>query len=168
MKKIGFDIDGVLCDFIRGFYHWFDKPYEDNETWDDPFVFERFHQIIGEEYFWETLKPLINPKIINVPINCYITARPIPSYISYKWLIKNGFPDRPVFSTGVDSQKHNPKIKVIEKLGIDIFIDDKPQHFIEINERSNATCLLMDATWNQKVNAGHLRIKSLSELIKYK
>jgi uncharacterized HAD superfamily protein len=165
MKKTGLDIDGVICHFVKGFYEWFNTPYIEPKAWEDPFIFERFHQIIGEKYFWLELEPLINPFTIKFPVECYITARPIPSYISYLWLINNGFPSRPVFSTGKDSQRHNPKVEVIQDLNLDIFVDDKPQHFFEINKYCpNTTCYLMDAPWNQDVDAGELRLKSLAEL----
>lgn len=164
MKKIGLDIDEVLCDFLKGFYRWFNEPFVEKDEWNDPFVRNNFRQIINDKYFWLDLKPKIDPSVINFPIHCYITARPIPSYISFAWLTKNGFPPAPVFSTGKESQIHNSKVEVIDTVGVEIFVDDKPQHYTEINAHSNAKCFLMNHYTNQNVEAGEDRLFSLADL----
>lgn len=164
MEKIGLDIDGVLCNFIEGFYKFFNEPFTQPQRWEDDLVNRNFKKIANDKWFWLDLKPLVDPKIIKFPIECYITARPIASYISYKWLIDNGFPKAPVFTTGNDAERHNPKTEVISALNLDIFVDDKPQHFYEINKHTNTRCFLMDASWNKSENAGGNRLFSLEEL----
>jgi uncharacterized HAD superfamily protein len=164
MKKIGLDIDGVVCNFLEGFYKWFGKEYIPLDSWEDPFIEAHFHQIKDDKYFWLSLQPQINPSIINFPIYCYITARPTKIEYSFKWLENKGFPTAPVFSSGIDGAIHNPKVDLINFLGIEVFVDDKPQHYSEINQYTNAKCFLMNHHTNIHEKVGDDRLMSLADL----
>lgn len=161
--KIGLDIDGVLCNFIEGFYKHFNEPFVVPTQWDVDFVYDNWSKVVDDEAFWMSLEPLIEPKEINFDIYCYVTARPIPTCITYLWLIKNGFPKAPVFSTGLYSDKHC-KIATIKRLELDYFVDDKWQNFLDINNNTKTTCFLQSHTHNIQEEDGGFRINSLTKL----
>lgn len=76
------------------------------------------------------------------------------------WLVKHGFPTRPVYSVGFEMSK----IEIAKKSGIDIFIDDRFENFTELNN-AGICCFLMDAPHNQKYDVGYKRIKDLKDLV---
>lgn len=147
--KIGLDIDGVLSDFIGGFYKWFGEKMPVIKTWENEFVNERFYIITHEKEFWMSLEPAISPAEINFPVYCYITARPIDSHITFKWLVDNGFPPAPVFGVGSNGSKHDTKVEIVKTLNLDYFVDDKRQHYEQINEETNCVCFLYETTWTE-------------------
>jgi len=146
--KIGLDLDGTIVAFIEGFYKWFGEPMPEIKTWENEFVYKHFKEIAHDKRFWLGLEPLIDPRELDdIPIYCYITARPVDSHISFKWLEMNGFPLAPVFGVGSDGGIHDTKTDIINELGINFFVDDKKQHFDEINTFTNCTCFLIERSW---------------------
>lgn len=77
-----------------------------------------------------------------------------------EWLDKNGFPAVPVYSVGHGVSK----VDVAKRSGIDIFVDDRYENFVELNQ-NGICCFLFDAPHNQRYNVGYKRIKSLNDLI---
>jgi len=65
----------------------------------------------------------------------------------------------PVYSVGHGESK----VSVAKNSGIDIFVDDRFENFVELNNAGVFT-YLFDAPHNQRYNVGHRRIKSLKEL----
>jgi uncharacterized HAD superfamily protein len=55
------------------------------------------------------------------------------------------------------------KIDVAKESGIDIFVDDRFENFVELNN-AGICCYLFDSPHNRRYDVGHKRIKSLSEL----
>lgn len=165
--KIGYDLDGCIVAFIQGFYKWFNKPIPPITTWENDFVNAHFKEIAHNKEFWLGLEPLIHPlELDGVEPYCYITARPVDPHISFKWLEMNGFPLAPVFGVGADGAKHDTKTEIIKELGINIFVDDKKQHFDEINSMTDCTCFLMNTTWTKWENA-EPKLYNFQELKKY-
>ena len=107
-----------------------------------------------------SIKPKIDPKDLPFEPHCYITSRPIPNEWTEQWIAENGFPTMPVYTVGVGESK----VDVAKKSGIDIFIDDRFDNFVELN-RAGICTYLMDAPHNQRYNVGHKRIKNLKDLL---
>ena len=111
------------------------------------------------EEFYANLPVLTNPSDIPFEPHCYITSRPVDVKITEKWLDDNGFPTRPVYCVGTGKSK----VDVALDVGVDIFVDDRYENFVELN-KAGICCFLFDSPLNQKYDVGHKRIKSLKEL----
>lgn len=160
--KIGLDIDEVLCDWVAA---WCEKfGYDLPENWNFSYhTSELFHKLqeSGElEEFYLNLPCKISPSDIPFEPACYITSRSVPSDITKKWIQKNGFPTAPVYTVGFGESK----VEVAKQVDIDIFVDDRFENFVELNNAGVCTFLL-DAPHNRRYDVGHKRIKSLKELI---
>lgn len=159
VPRIGLDIDEVVADFVSAYcakYEITNTP----ELWNfDRELPKRFETLKDDRDFWMSIKPRIDPSSIPFEPHCYVTSRPIPTEWTEQWLSKNGFPTRPVFTVGHDQSK----VKVIQEQGIDWFVDDRYENFVELN-CAGTCCFLMDAPHNRRYNVGHKRIKTLKEL----
>lgn len=160
-KKIGLDIDHVICDWEGAWRAKFGG--EPSTDWNFSYRnFERFKSFSPEELeeFYLGLPVLMKPEDIPFTPHCYITSRSVPQELTMKWLENNGFPCVPVYSVGFGQSK----VDAAKAAGIDIFVDDSFNNFVEMN-KAGITTYLYDATHNQKFNVGHFRIKNLRELI---
>lgn len=159
-KKIGLDIDGVIADFCTHFATYLGRePYTQNH-WNDPFIRENFGVIADNKDFWLTMPVLTKSEDVPFEPACYITARSIDQDVTLKWLADNGFPTAPLYCIGHEQSK----IEVAKNAGIDMFVDDKFENFVELNQ--NGVCTyLFDAPYNRKYNVGYKRVKSLKELV---
>lgn len=157
--KIGLDIDGVLCDFFKGYHEKFKGPVF-NHWYSDYATGQHLQEVIKDDEFYLSLPALIDGKDIPFEPHCYITTRSIPVEWTEKWLQKNGFPTKKVYSLPFGSSK----VEVAKEAGIDIFVDDKYENFVELNNGGICT-FLFDAPHNQKYNVGFKRIHSLKELV---
>lgn len=159
--KIGLDIDEVLCDWVGAWTNKFGypKPEAWNFSYDN---FDHFKSFSPEELsdFYLNIPRKISPNDIPFEPHCYITSRSVPIEITKGWLQKNGFPTVPVYSVGFGESK----IDVAKKSGLDIFVDDRFENFVELNNAGICTYLL-STPHNQRYNVGYRRISSLKELI---
>jgi hypothetical protein len=124
MKKVGYDIDGVLSGFYPDVCRRQGRPVETIDDWDVPWIGDMFHEIADkkEPYFWQNMSVLNPPHTMTVDPDCYISHIPECLYNERKkWLHDNGFPDAPLICSGGDD-----KIPHILERGLDLFIDDKP------------------------------------------
>lgn len=112
------------------------------------------------EEFYSNLKPLISPDEIPFEPHCYITSRPCSIKTTEEWLDTCGFPSRPVYAVELGYSK----VEVAKASGIDIFVDDRYDNFVELNKFGICT-FLMDSAHNQRYNVGYKRIKHLKELV---
>ena len=156
--KIGLDIDEVLADWVG---HWVKYHKQDTpENWNfDRVIGEKFKQLKDDKDFWMSIPVKTKPNEIPFEPHCYITSRSIPNEWTEEWLDKNGFATMPVYSIGVGISK----VEVAQKAGIDIFVDDRYENFVELNNAGICT-YLFDAPHNKRYNVGHKRIYSLNEL----
>jgi len=120
---------------------------------------EKFELLKDDKEFWVSIPVKTNPADIHFEPHCYITSRSIPKQWTEEWLDKNGFPTMPVHSVGLGESK----IEVAKKSGIDIFVDDRYENFVELNNAGICT-YLFDAPHNRRYNVGYKRIFSLNEL----
>ncbi len=160
--KIGLDIDEVLCNWVGDWaeYRGLDTP---TSWWFDRGLMDEFNEMKEKgklEEFYLSLKPLIEPMDIPFEPHCYITSRPVYTEVTEQWLDKNGFPARPVFTTGVGRSK----VQIALEQGVDIFVDDGYHNFLELN-KAGICCYLMDAPHNRRYDVGHKRIFNLKELM---
>jgi len=149
--RIGIDIDDVLAQFTEVYCE--DHNLEVPNSWNfDPKFKERYNIIIPIENFWTSLKPLVKPNDLPTEPVVYITARPEATRASTeKWLFEiNKYPVAPVVFT-------SDKVTACKDYGVDIFIDDRYDNFLELN-KNGIFCYLFDAPHNQRYNVGHRRI----------
>lgn len=163
IPKIGLDLDGILVDFMGAWHDLHPNVLEFPSTWyTDRFMGDKFKAMI-ENYtlddFYLNMKPLIRSDELPFDPHCYITSRPIKKEISEKWLDKYNFPSKPVYSI----ETRQSKVDVAKEAGVEIFIEDSFENFVDLNKNGICTYLLT-RTWNQKYDVGHLRIDSLNDL----
>lgn len=169
--KIGIDIDNVISDsypvYIRRFNETFGTTIRYEEVIDFSFL-ERYGGIetaqtelfidtlLRDEEFQLSLPPFV--EAISIIKNWhkvghsihYITARPsFTKEATEKWLKKHGLMVPGVTLDCCDYGKDKPdtefKKEVVERLGIDILIEDNK----EIAEVMSIPVLLLDRPWNQ-------------------
>jgi len=161
--NIGLDIDGVLADFTLAWHKLYPEISPTPNTWFlDSKIGERFKKMKKDNIlddFYLNIEPLVKPEDIPFEPCCYITARPVNSDITEKWLELHGFPKKPVITVGIAISK----IEAAKENQIDIFIDDHYDNFVELNE-NGIFCYLFTASWNKMYNVGDMRLNSLKEL----
>lgn len=158
-KKIGLDIDEVIADFVGAVMEKYPKELPNRPVyWNDPALVNIFKRNELDEDFFLNIKP----KITELPFepHCYITSRSINPEITQKWLDINGFPKAPLYCVG-----HNQsKVQVAKDSGLEIFVDDRFETFVEMNKAGICT-YLFDAPHNQRYDVGYKRITDLKQLI---
>ncbi|NND93570.1 MAG: hypothetical protein HKN45_01825, partial [Flavobacteriales bacterium] len=160
-KRIGLDIDEVLCNWVGDWTDKFDMQTPTSWYFDRD-ILERFETMKKKnelDKFFLSLKPLVKPKDIPFEPHCYITSRPVDASVTEQWLSDHGFPARPVHTVGVGKSK----VDIAKKQKLDIFVDDGYHNFLALN-KAGICCYLMDAPHNRRYDVGHKRIRSLSEL----
>jgi hypothetical protein len=155
-RKIGLDIDEVLCDFIGGWYKLDETNFasdasnvsetstsgiRDENTSNKPVLLKpstwyfdknlqsKFKKMKEEgtlEDFYLNLVPLISPKDIPFEPHCYVTSRPVDTSITELWLKMHGFPQVPVYTVPMNTSK----AEVLKQAGVDIFVDDRYDNFV--------------------------------------
>lgn len=159
--KIGLDIDEVLCNWVGPWCerHGYDIPSSWHFSYSNKNHFEDL-QASGEiTEFYMDLPAKIDPSDIPFEPHCYITARSVNQEITKAWLLKNGLPAAPVHSIGFGQSK----VQVALESGIDIFVDDSYDNFVDLRNAGIA-CFLYDAPHNRRYNVGYYRVTSLQEL----
>lgn len=157
-KKVGLDIDGVLADFISHLMEVNGTPNHVPEHWNDPIVREAFTKFKADPQFWLDIKPLLKHTDIPFEVHCYITARSIPVGITQQWLNTYLFPHAPIYSIGIGESK----IEVAKKSGVELFIDDNYDNFVQLNKAGICT-FLYDAPYNKKYDVGYKRVKNFAD-----
>lgn len=156
--KIGLDVDDVLADWVGHWtkYHGQEVP----ENWNfDRNIQAKFDSLKDDKEFWLSIPVKTKPSDIHFEPHCYITSRSVPKEWTEEWLDKNGFPTVRVHSIGFGQSK----IQVAKESGIEIFVDDRFDNFVELNN-AGICCFLFDCEHNQRYDVGYKRIKSLKEL----
>lgn len=163
-RKIGLDIDNVLADFTQGWADAFDVPnrpaswsYTYKNAGPDSLFKKPKKQL---EDIYRNLKPELKPEDLPFEPWCYVTARSIDQKITEEWIERHGFPTRPVYTVPFGASK----VDILKESGVDIFVDDSWDNFVELN-KAGITTYLWDAPHNQRHNAGYRRIKTLKELL---
>jgi uncharacterized HAD superfamily protein len=161
-KKIGLDIDEVLCDWTGGWCQKFQLkvPTTWHFDYDISTKFKEMKTTGTLEEFYLGLAPKTLAKDLPFEPHCYITSRPVAKEVTMQWLEKHGYPCKPVYNVDLGQSK----VEVAKQSGIDIFVDDRYENFVELN-KGGVCCYLFDAPHNQMYNVGHKRIKTLKDLL---
>jgi hypothetical protein len=163
LPKIGLDIDGVLADFTGSWSDLYPEISSTPNSWAlDRRIAQRFDEMRNNgtlNDFYMNIKPLIDADELPFEPHCYITSRPIPKEVSEAWLDLYKFPARKVYSLDIRMSK----VEVAKAAGVEIFVDDCYENFVELNNNGIFT-YLFTAPWNIKHDVGHMRLNSLKEL----
>ena len=153
----GCDIDGCILDFDSAFKEKYGVTL--NPYWNGNYKMNDYlKELESDKEFWLNMKVLHRPTF---EIDYYITSRSIPKEWIEESLQKNGLPCAPVYTVPWNQSK----LPILQKLGIEIFIDDKITNFREAND-NGIFCYLMDAYHNQYYDVGHRRIYDLNLKLK--
>lgn len=166
MPKVALDIDGVLADFSKSYGDYITSrgykmyPQEEQPHWGFPNQAhsDLWKDVKKDKDFWINMEPTCDPNLPFEPV-AYVTARSIPEEWTHEWLVKHGFPDVKVISSG-----NKPKSEVIKKLQVDIFVDDCYDNFCELNNAGVCT-FLFHTSYNKKYEVGAKRIYALSDIL---
>lgn len=159
VPKIGLDIDEVLADWVGHWTSYHSQPIPKNWNFDRD-IKSKFELLKDDKDFWLSIPVKTKPEDIPFEPHCYITSRSIPKEWTEEWLDINGFPTVPVYSIGNGVSK----VQVALESGIDRYVDDRYENFVELNNAGIFT-YLFDAPHNQLYDVGFRRIKSLKDLI---
>ena len=134
--RIGLDLDGTVDDFWNPYIERFGHPKKDSE------ITKNVQRVLSKDRnFWLSLPVL---RTIDFVPELYCTKRVNPKRWTRKWLMDNGFPNRPIYQM---YYQHGNKATMI-KGRVDVFVDDSISNFIKLN-LSGVPCLLIDQPDNQ-------------------
>lgn len=188
VKKWGFDVDGVLANFVDAFnakiievtgrdlflpsdynsnppaWNWFDK---DHAGYTDKEVGAAWKAVTDDPNFWFMLKPL--PGLAALIEQRYelrkdhvyfVTARAgLPKSITEQWLAFYGEFINP---TVIMSKE---KGLVSRALALDVFVEDNLPNAIDVAVESPATRIyLIDRHYNQGEVGGVIRVNSVADM----
>ena len=156
-KRIGLDIDEVLCDFAGGFSKWA-KAKKVVPHWNYTYEVRRLFNKLPLS-FWKNLEPLMKGEDFPFEPAVYITHRPVSVELVEDWLYKHNFPCVPV-----EVVRNGDKIEMCKKHKVDIFVDDKYENFVQLNNAGIFT-YLWDRPHNRKYDVGYRRLKSMEDLV---
>lgn len=158
MTTIGFDLDGVLADFMSAVKGEFGEP--DNPSAYS--LFSQFPKLDGDEYNKFVTNPAMYRGLPVIPgalssvkyiasyaTICYVTARPNASGMlkaTIDWLYKRGnFPYGPVLIVSWED-----KPKAVAQLLLDAYIEDSPEHVKNMRDLG-VNAIVYDQPWNQGI-----------------
>lgn len=156
-RRIGLDLDDVLIDFVGQYMVYFGIKERPDFWHFDYDLMKNLDIVMNDEDFWMNMKPLINPEELNFEPVAYITNRTAPKGINERWIKRFGFPNVPII------QVKGSKLQTCRDNNIEIFVDDRYKHFVELNN-NGVMCYLMNASHNERYDVGHKRLMSLTDL----
>jgi len=161
--RIGLDIDGVLADFNGAWNEIYPEISITPSSWYlDRKIIKRFEDMKKDgilDEFYLSIKPLIKQEDIPFEPHCYITSRWINTTITEQWLDKYNFPAKPVITVPLRSSK----VEAAKEAGVEIFIEDSFENFVELNNNGVFT-YLYTTPWNSRHDVGHMRLNSLKDI----
>ena len=151
--KIVLDIDEIVCGWAQGYALRKGKEIA-AAYWDSSYsIGMDLEELMKDQFFWENLPCIRKPDFTPY---AYVSSRSIPVKWTENWIEKNGLPCRPVIHVPFGASK----VEELKKLKADIFIDDRIENFLEV-QNAGITTFLMDASHNQHINVGYKRIFDL-------
>lgn len=132
MVKVALDLDDVIGAFYPRFCEWSNRPEIKTDIWDGKdsckWIADTIHKVDDDPAFWRSLKFLSNPNSINFHVEAYITASPEKMLLERAyWLFGRNFPEAPLIHS-------KDKLEVMDRLDIDILVDDSPRTVNKVNE----------------------------------
>lgn len=169
VERIGYDVDGVLCNIKNGlikkarslgYVSIPDHRMEWREYY--PEWCDEAWTLVEDNHTWWTHLPAYDDAYIFTDVDCYITARSVPRQLTEQWLVGNNFPRGPVYS--VDREE---KVEMAKKKELDLFVDDHAETVREMNN-NGVFCLLRDRPHNWDAeDLDDVRIRCLSQVQQY-
>lgn len=177
---VGLDIDGVVADFLSAFLRLLETRlgngpiaaetirsfnFKDHPFLSEEVVWKCMEEVSYAPEFWENLSSLILPedwsRLEELSRNSrlvFITHRYVrETYsiheISCEWLRRHGISHPAVYFT------QEPKGRLVQDLGLSLFMDDRFENCQEIAENTKATVLMPHRSYNQ--NFAHPRVKRI-------
>lgn len=166
--RVGYDLDGVLADFHKGFTEKLTELYPEIQTWkhdefpkydyDEVYDPSRTNRVWSEIYsdisFYTDLSPISELEMKEVSkihkdsnIDTYfLTSRDHPQSVEHQtrmWLNEHGIKDANIYFTGL-------KDKYSFHLGLDMFIDDKPGHIDRIDTNTDTQSFCLSKKYNEE------------------
>lgn len=163
IPNIGLDVDGVLADFTKAWNKLYPEISATPSSWYlDRKIGERFDKMREDgtlDDFYLGIPALVKPEDLPFEPHCYITSRPVSKEITEQWIDANNFPRRKVISLDIRASK----VEAAKEAGVEIFIDDSYDNFVELNKKGVFT-YLFTTPWNSRYDVGHMRLNSLKDI----
>ena len=177
---VGLDIDGVLADFLTPFLEVVEREtgngrilpesitdfnFKEHPYLKEPVVLKCMEEVSQSPAFWRGLQPLITAEqwrklseLSREQKLVFITHRyERDTYsireVSCEWLESYGIINPVVHFT------QEPKARLIQDLGVSLFVDDRHENCEDAATRTAATVLMPDRTYNQSFS--HPRVKRI-------
>ena len=138
--RIACDIDQVLADFESAYNKYYNT---DISKESDYHITKNVYKLRHNKEFWTNLEVIDRP--IFIPC-IYATKRVNLKSYTREWLLKNGFPDRPIYQT---IYQYGNKADII-KGRCDVLIDDSVSNVYKCI-KSGVPALLIDRPHNQSI-----------------
>ena len=136
--RIACDIDQVLADFESAYNKYYNTDMS-KET--DYHITKNVYKLRHNKKFWTNLEVIDRPNFIPY---IYATKRINLKSYTREWLLKNGFPDRPIYQT---IYQYGNKADII-KGRCDVLIDDSVSNVYKCI-KSGIPALLLDRPHNR-------------------
>lgn len=160
--KIGLDIDGVIANFQLAWHELYPEIPAEPDMYDSDKNFLKRFDMMREagtlNDFYLNIQPLLRPEDLSFEPHCYVTARPVETWVTEQWLDKFGFPKKRVITVPTSTSK----VAAMKEAGVEIFIDDYYGNFAELND-AGIICYLYTASWNLCYDVGDMRINTLNK-----
>ena len=136
--RIACDIDQVLADFESAYNKYYNT---DMSKENDYHITKNVYKLRHNKEFWTNLEVIDRPNFIPY---IYATKRINLKSYTREWLLKNGFPDRPIYQT---IYQYGNKADII-KGRCDVLIDDSVSNVYKCI-KSGVPALLLDRPHNR-------------------
>ena len=136
--RIACDIDQVLADFESAYNKYYNT---DMSKENDYHITKNVYKLRHNKEFWTNLEVIDRPNFIPY---IYATIRINLKSYTREWLLKNGFPDRPIYQT---IYQYGNKADII-KGRCDVLIDDSVSNVYKCI-KSGVPALLLDRPHNR-------------------
>ena len=157
-KRIGLDIDDVLCDFAGSYCREYGMDTPKSWQFDQKFK-ERYAELCDNCKWFLNLPRLCNPDELPFEPVVYITARGCDKAITEQWIHDNGFPT----ATVVQVTPGASKVDACREYKLEIFVDDSWNNFTELTNAGIFT-YLFTREHNKRYNVGHRRLNRLQDI----
>ena len=138
--RIACDIDQVLADFESAYNKYYNT---DISKESDYHITKNVYKLRHNKEFWTSLDVIDRPNFVPC---IYATKRINLKSYTREWLLKNGFPDRPIYQT---IYQYGNKADII-KGRCDVLIDDSVSNVYKCI-KSGVPALLIDRPHNHNV-----------------